>query len=137
MYVVFNYTTKMMTDLNVLRQNMIEHMIKFLADDCYIYIVATGLDKYKEMIDNNDFYTFQMRLCSEFHTRIECLYADMGFKEPSNQANKMYAKIVSDTVIRIQSENLPFSVGLKVKPGIGFEIVILKKKIEHLVVSVV
>lgn len=127
----------MTTDLNVLRQNMIENMIKFLTDDCYVYIMTTGLDEYKKVMDKNDFYTFQMNLCSMFHTRIKDIYKDMGVEEPSKQTTNTYAKIVSDTINRIQSENHPFSVGLNVKQGIGFEIVFLKNKIEPVVEAVI
>jgi hypothetical protein len=61
----------------------------------------------------------------------------MGFEEPSNQVYKMYADVVSNTIKRIQEENHPFSVGLNVKPGIGYEIVFLKKKIEPAVEAVI
>ena len=125
----------MTTDLNVLRQNMIENMIKFLNDDCYVYIMTTGLNEYKKVIDVNDFYTFQMNLSSAFHTKIREIYKAMGSEEPSNQANKMYADVVSNTIKRIQEENHPFSIGFNVKPGIGYEIVILRKKIEPVIES--
>jgi hypothetical protein len=116
----------MTTDLNVLRQNMIENMIKFLADDCYIYIMTTGLDKYKTNVDKNDFYTFQMNLSSAFHTTIKDIYKAMGSEDPSNQVNKMYADVVSKTIERIQEENHPFSIGMNVNQGMVYEIVFLK-----------
>jgi len=127
----------MTTDLNVLRQNMIENIIKFLTDDCYVYIMTTGLDKYQKVMDTNDFYTFQMNLSSAFHTTIKEIYKAMGVEEPSNQVNKMYTDVVLNTIKRIQSENHPFSVGLNVKQGIGFEIVFLKKKIEPVIEAVI
>jgi predicted nucleotidyltransferase len=92
--------------------------------------MTTGLDAYKKSMMNNDFHTFQMNLSSAFHTTIRDIYKEMGFEEPSNQVNKMYADVVSNTIKRIQDENHPFSVGLNVKQGIGYEIVFLKKKIE-------
>ena len=128
----------MTTDLNVLRQNMIENMIKFLTDDCYVYIMTTGLDEYKKVMDKNDFYTFQMNLCSVFHTRIKDIYKDMGVEEPSKQVNTMYSDIVFNTIYRIRSENHPFAVGVNVKnDGSGYEIVFLKKKIEPVVEAVI
>lgn len=123
----------MTTDLNVLRRNMIENMIKFLNDDCYVYVMTTGLDGYKKVMDVNDFYTFQMNLSSAFHTTIREIYKDMGVEEPSKQVNTMYSDIVLNTIKRIQEENHPFSVGLNVKPGIGYEIVFLKNKIEPVI----
>ena len=120
----------MTTDLTVLRRNMIENMIKFLNDDCYVYIMTTGLNEYKKSMLNNDFYTFQMNLSSAFHTTIRDIYKELGVEEPSNQVNKMYADVVSNTIKRIQDEEHPFSVGLNVKQGIGYEIVFLKKKTE-------
>jgi hypothetical protein len=117
-----------MADLNTVRENMIENMIKFLADDCYVYIMTIGLDKYKKVMDTNDFYTFQMNLCSAFRTRIKDIYKDMGVEDPSNQTNKMYSDVVSNAIKRIQEEDHPFSVGLNVKQDTEFEIVFLKKK---------
>ena len=125
----------MTTDLNVLRRNMIENMFKFLNDDCYVYVMTTGLNEYNKATwaEGFDFYTFQMNLSSAFHTTIKEIYKAMGVEEPSNQVNKMYADVVSNTIKRIQEENHPFSVGLNVKPSIGYEIVFLKKKIEPVI----
>lgn len=130
----------MTTDLNVLRQSMIANMIKFLIDDCYVYIMTTGLDGYNKVKDDNDFYTFQMNLCSEIHRRIKQIYKDIGVEEPAKQVklvNEIYADVVSNTIKRIQGENHPFSIGMNVKQGMGYEIVFLKKKIEPVFEAVI
>jgi len=123
-----------MADLKTVRENMIENMIKFLADDCYVYIMTIGLDKYKKVMDNNDFFTFQMNLSSAFHTTIKEIYKAMGVEEPSKRVNTMYSDIIFNTIYRIRSEHHQFDIGVNVKnDGNGYEIVFLKKKIEPVI----
>jgi len=119
----------MTTDLSVHRKNMIDNLIKFLFDDCYVYIMTIGFNGYNSVANKNDFYTFKMYLSHEFQVRITNIYKEIGEKDPSEKVNLMYYDVVLSTVRRIQSENHPFSIGVN-KIDNSYEIVFLSKKIE-------
>jgi hypothetical protein len=120
----------MSIDLTPTRQNMLENMIKFLNDDCYVYIMTTGLDEYNKVADKCDFYTFIFGLTEPFRERIVKLYEALNTEDPTNAANEMYTKSVKSAIERIQQENHSFSIGINMKNSTRFEIVFLKKKIE-------
>ena len=118
----------MSIDLTSTHQNMLENMIKFLNDDCYVYIMTTGLDGYNKSLETCDFYTFNFGLSAPFHEKIANLYKAMDFENPTNIVNEMYFKCVSNALTRIQEENHPFSIGINVKNTNNYDIVFLKKK---------
>lgn len=117
-----------MTDLIPIRQNMIDNMIAFLNDDCYVYIMTTGLDGYNKASETCDFYTFNFGLSAPFHEKITNIYKGMDYENPTNIVNEMYFKCVSNAIRRIQEENHVFSIGINKKSENLYEIVFLKKK---------
>jgi hypothetical protein len=116
----------MSIDLTPTRQNMLDNMIKFLNDDCYVYIMTTGLDGYKKVSETCDFYTFNFGLSEPFRERIVKLYESLNTEDPNNAANEMYAKSVKSAIERIQQETHSFSIGINMKNSTRFEIVFLK-----------
>ena len=118
----------MSIDLTPTRQNMLENIIKFLNDDCYVYIMTTGLDGYNKSLETCDFYTFNFGLSAPFHEKITNLYKAIDFENPTNIVNEMYFKCVSNALTRIQEENHPFSIGINIKSVNLYDIVFLKKK---------
>jgi len=117
-----------MTDITSIRQNMIDHMTNFLNDDCYVYIMTTGLDGYNKASETCDFYTFNFGLSAPFHEKITNMYKAMDYENPTNIVNEMYFNCVSNALSKIQQENHPFSIGMNVKNTNNYDIVFLKKK---------
>ena len=118
----------MSIDLTPTHQNMLENMIKFLNDDCYVYIMTTGLDGYNKSLETCDFYTFNFGLSAPFNEKITNIYKAMDYENPTNIVNEMYFKCVSNALTRIQEENHPFSIGINIKSVNLYDIVFLKKK---------
>lgn len=118
----------MSIDLTPTRQNMLENMFKFLNDDCYVYIMTTGLDGYNKSLETCDFYTFNFGLSAPFHEKITNLYKAIDFENPTNGVNELYFKCISNAIRRIQEENHQFSIGINKKSVNLYDIVFLKKK---------
>lgn len=118
----------MSIDLTPTRQNMLDNMIKFLNDDCYVYIMTTGLDGYNKVSETCDFYTFNFGLSAPFHEKITNIYKAMDYENPTNVVNELYFKCVFNAIRRIQEENHQFSIGINIKSVNLYDIVFLKKK---------
>ena len=120
-----------MANLSTVRKNMIENMIKYLADDCYIYIMTAATKSYDKIsTSNNDFFKMEIILSSEFSSRLINSYKELNEENPELKVNNVYSEIVTNTIKRIQSENHPFYVGVNVNSGRTYDIVVFKKKNE-------
>ncbi len=120
--------------MQTLYNNMIENIVAFLTDDCYVYIMNTGSTAFNKLTDMDDFCTFEMVLCSEMSKRMNKIYTELGVNTPVKLVNQVYAEIVFNTIKRIKSENHPFLIGLNVTQQATnqplYTITFLKKKIE-------
>ena len=94
------------TNIKDCRESMVENILRFLKDDCYVYIMETLYNKFlAHKAKGNTFYTESMHLTHEFVERISNIYIGLNTKDPRNQLDNEYYNIVKLTVSRINNEN--------------------------------
>ena len=120
-----------MTDLNSVHESMIRHMISFLRDDCYVYIMTVGLSGYNKASGTGDFYSFNFGLSGPFREKMTTIYRNMEAENPESMVHKNYQDVVVNTIERIQKEDHPFTIGVNVNANNTYDVVFIKnKKIE-------
>ena len=121
----------MSVDLTPFYKNMLNSMTNFLNDDCYVYIMTIGVEGYYKHIRDmkNNFYTFEMTLCSQFRTRLMKIYEKLeNTKSPNELIDNMYKKIIIDTINRINNEDNTYRLSFNEKAS-GYTIVIMNNYI--------
>lgn len=101
-----NQASILATNIKDCRESMVENILRFLKDDCYVYIMETLYNKFlAHKAKGNTFFTEVMHLSYEFVERILNIYTGLNKKDPRNQLADEYYNIVKSTVSRINSEN--------------------------------
>jgi hypothetical protein len=114
-----------MTDINVLRNSMLESMIKYLTDDCYVYIMTTGYDLYEDSLsEEKNFFVFEFGLQQAFMDKFKQLYDNLAIEQLSEET---YSGIVKSTVSIINGENHNFLLSLNEKAPNKYEVAFVKK----------
>ena len=119
-----------MTDLKSVYESMITHMIAFLRDDCYAYIMTVGLTGYNKVSGTGDFYSFNFGLSGPFYEKMITIYRNMEAENPESMVNNNYRDVVFNAIHRIQREDHPFAIGVNANVNGTYDVVFLKKKIE-------
>ena len=117
-----------MTDLKSVYESMITHMIAFLRDDCYAYIMTVGLTAYNKVSGTGDFVSFNFGLSGPFHEKMITIYRNMEAENPESMLNKNYRDVVFNAIYRIQREDHPFAIGVNANVNGTYDVVFLKKK---------
>ncbi len=101
-----NQASIIATNIKDCRESMVENILRFLRDDCYVYIMKTLYNKFlAHKAKGNTFYIDSMYLTHVFVEMISNIYTGLNKKDPRNQLNDEYYNIVKSTVSRINNEN--------------------------------
>ena len=104
------------TNIRDCRESMVENILRFIKDDCYVYIMETLYNKFlAHKAKGNTFYTESMHLTHEFVERISNIYTGLNKKDPRNRLSNEYYNIVKSTVSRINNENHGFFISVNKK----------------------
>lgn len=111
-----NQSSILATNIKDCRESMVENILRFLNDDCYVYIMETLYNKFlAHKAKGNTFYTESMHLTHEFVERISNIYIGLNNKNPRYQLSSEYYNIVKSTVSRINNENHGFFISVNKK----------------------
>ena len=105
---------------------MIEELITFLQDDCYVYIMTTGFDAFSRIPKESSFYILNFGLSSYFKITMVAIYKELGVLNPSEKVDSVYEEIVLHTVSELQKQDRPFLLSIN-KKGNTFDVLFAKK----------